>query len=419
MLGNDYGCIYCGLLFNSRTMANHVRWIHPVEQEPDVLDLDENHDNDEQYQEDGPQHFPQQQPEIPPEYYPGVIPPSILQYENSRETPSRQKASTLACIIDPKERTQTYYMRQRMMISIVFSPGCITFFETGDFGGFLKELADNDTQTLKDLAYTKFHDTIVSSSASERSGDSHLALIRFFNERPDLANLLPQTMATVKEWIHSRTRAVMSQPEVVQLNYPARWKIDRWPLSTPPVPPTLFFNDPIEILCFKLIYPPTWVDPWVTSTHYKPMLSADPNTGERIFGHFMSGSMAHDMEKIKDEMVAKQGTGWKSTDRLVPITYYEDGVSPSDHKMFSVNIVMMTCLFFPVEMLNKNWSTMCLGYINDEIMDLTEEQIVKNLMKYGDGFPSKESAINALASYKRSLQEVRVCVRVSKSPPPR
>ena len=192
MLGNDYGCIYCGLLFNSRTMANHVRWIHPVEQEPDVLDLDENHDNDEQYQEDGPQHFPQQQPEIPPEYYPGVIPPSILQYENSRETPSRQKASTLACIIDPKERTQTYYMRQRMMISIVFSPGCITFFETGDFGGFLKELADNDTQTLKDLAYTKFHDTIVSSSASERSGDSHLALIRFFNERPDLANLLPQ-----------------------------------------------------------------------------------------------------------------------------------------------------------------------------------------------------------------------------------
>jgi hypothetical protein len=44
----------------------------------------------------------------------------------------------------------------------------------------------------------------------------------------------------------------------------------------------------------------------------------------------------NDMEKLNEEMVRKGIPGWRLTDLILPVTYYEDGVAPTDNRWTSI-----------------------------------------------------------------------------------
>lgn len=74
-------------------------------------------------------------------------------------------------------------------------------------------------------------------------------------------------------------------------------------------------------------------------------------------------------------------TGWKPTDLLVPVTYYNDGVVPTDHGRVKIEVLLMNVLSFSPEMQQKLWSNICLGYINHSITGMTVEELVVHIME--------------------------------------
>jgi hypothetical protein len=72
-------------------------------------------------------------------------------------------------------------------------------------------------------------------------------------------------------------------------------------------------------------------------------------------------------------------SGWKETDIMIPVTYYNDGVVPTDHGRISIEVLLMNVLSFSPEMQQKLWSNICLGYINHSLSGMTIEELVEQI----------------------------------------
>ena len=73
-------------------------------------------------------------------------------------------------------------------------------------------------------------------------------------------------------------------------------------------------------------------------------------------------------------------SGWKETDVMIPVTYYNDGVVPTDHKRIKIEVILMNVLSFSPEMQQKLWSNICLGYINHSLTGMTVDELVGHIM---------------------------------------
>jgi hypothetical protein len=85
--------------------------------------------------------------------------------------------------------------------------------------------------------------------------------------------------------------------------------------------------------------------------------------------------MAANMEDRKREYVNSEAPGWKMTDIMAPVTYYEDGVRTNDHGRNGIEVIMMTFLGFSPDMQQKPWTKMCIGYINNTLLDVSRTQV--------------------------------------------
>jgi hypothetical protein len=97
--------------------------------------------------------------------------------------------------------------------------------------------------------------------------------------------------------------------------------------------------------------------------------------------HFMEGKMAADVAKRRERNAGIHNSGWKTTDIMIPVTYYNDGVVPTDHGRIKIEVLLMNILSFSPEMQQKMWTNICLGYVNHSITGMTEEEVVGYVMR--------------------------------------
>jgi hypothetical protein len=72
-------------------------------------------------------------------------------------------------------------------------------------------------------------------------------------------------------------------------------------------------------------------------------------------------------------------SNWKQSDIMIPVTYYNDGVVPTDHGRTKIEVLLMNILSFSPEMQQKSWSNICIGYINHTIGGITVEELVSHI----------------------------------------
>jgi hypothetical protein len=91
--------------------------------------------------------------------------------------------------------------------------------------------------------------------------------------------------------------------------------------------------------------------------------------------------MATNVAERRRRHSANPASGWKESDIMVPVTYYNDGVVPTDHGRIKIEVLLMNILSFSPEMQNKLWSHICLGYVNHSLTGITVEQLVWHIME--------------------------------------
>jgi hypothetical protein len=95
----------------------------------------------------------------------------------------------------------------------------------------------------------------------------------------------------------------------------------------------------------------------------------------------MEGQMAANVADRKRRNSANPSSGWKDSDIMIPVTYYNDGVVPTDHGRIKIEVLLMNILSFSPEMQRKLWSNICLGYVNHSLTGTTMEALIVNIMR--------------------------------------
>ena len=136
------------------------------------------------------------------------------------------------------------------------------------------------------------------------------------------------------------------------------------------------------------------------------LISFRSPAGEPLVDHFMSGTMAADMDKRRDNLANDDFSGVNNNNFMVPFTYYNDGVSPFDTGRCSIEVGMTTVLTNDPAMQQQSWSKICIGYIKKTITGMTDDELVYNVMKYGNNFHTITAAKRTIKEFINSIYSI-------------